>query len=115
MSKSATLLLGLVGFMLILGLAVYNGTEKIEDDLSTRGRSLFDEQGLTWVTMDIDGRHLHLSGKAPSEKAATKALELAENLYGVDRVDDEFSFAANPVKTEKPTSGAEWSSSIKAQ
>ncbi|MCW8891596.1 MAG: BON domain-containing protein, partial [Sedimenticola sp.] len=82
---------------------------------SNRGRSAFDEQGLAWVELEIDGRNLLLSGKAPSETAATKALELAENLHGVESVQDEFSFSAAPVKTQKPTSGSDWSSSIKAQ
>ncbi|TVO78489.1 BON domain-containing protein [Sedimenticola selenatireducens] len=115
MNRSRTLLLGLVGFILILTLAVYNGAEKITDDLTARGRSAFDEQGLQWVELKTDGRNLLLSGTAPSEKAVTQALKLAEGLPGVEGVYDNFSYAANSVKTPKPTADSDWSTSIKAQ
>ncbi|MCW8848006.1 MAG: BON domain-containing protein [Sedimenticola sp.] len=115
MNRTATLLLGLIGFILIFSLAVYNGIDKVENDLSTRGRAALDEHNLQWVELKIDGRNLLLSGLAPSEKAVSDALALAENLPGVDRVYDEFSFHEKAVKTEKPSSGSAWSSSIKAQ
>jgi osmotically-inducible protein OsmY len=115
MNRSSTLLLGLFGFILIALLAVYNGTEKIEDDLSSRGRAVLDEQNLQWVELKIDGRNLLLSGTAPSEKAVTQALKLAEGLPGVEGVYDNFSYAANSVKTPKPTADSSWSTSVKPQ
>lgn len=115
MNRSRTLLTGLVGFILILTLAMYNGVERITDDLTQRGRSAFDEQGLQWVELKIEGRNLLLSGVTPSEKATAQALKLAQELPGVEDVYENFSSAGLSVKTPKPTADSEWSTAIKTQ
>ncbi|MCW8905095.1 MULTISPECIES: BON domain-containing protein [Sedimenticola] len=114
MSRSKTLLLGLSGFVLILALAFYNGTEKIEQDLKLRGETALAENKLQWVNLEVDGRNLRLQGEAPSNKTADQALHLLEALEGVNRVIDEFTIlAGNDGTTTLPVDAAAWSSSIK--
>lgn len=114
MSRGKTLLLGLSGFVLILALAFYNGTEKIEQDLKLRGETALAENKLQWVSLEIDGRNLHLRGEAPSNKMADQALHLLEALEGVNRVIDEFTIlTGKDITTTLPVDAAAWSSSIK--
>lgn len=104
MSRTKTLLLGAVGFVLILVLAYYNGTEKIRQDLQFRGQNLLAEHDLQWVSIEVEGRDLRLLGEAPSNKAANQAVSLIRKLDGVDQVIDRFTLPAG-----HPASDASWS------
>ncbi|WP_428625106.1 BON domain-containing protein [Sedimenticola sp.] len=116
MSKRATQLLGLTGFVLILLLALYNGTHKIEQDLTLRGETLVSEKQLPWVNIEVEGRNLRLRGEAPSEKAAGQAVELLAALDGVNQVIDSFTIVpTNQHTTDKPTSDSPWTSTVKAR
>ncbi|WP_260292012.1 BON domain-containing protein [Sedimenticola hydrogenitrophicus] len=114
MNRSITLLLGVVGFALILALAVYHGSGKIERDLTQRGESVLSEKHLAWVRVEAKGRNLRLRGEAPSEQEAALAVQLMQALDGVNRVIDEFAMlSTTDAPTDKPTSGDPWSSNIK--
>ncbi|AKH21538.1 BON domain-containing protein [Sedimenticola thiotaurini] len=104
MSRTKTLLLGAVGLLLILMLAYYNGTAKIEQDLKFRGETLLAEHQLQWVDIEVEGRDLRLLGEAPSNKAANQAIALIKGLDGVDQVIDRFTLPAG-----HPASDASWS------
>lgn len=104
MNRTKTLLLGAVGFVLILVLAYYNGAEKIRQDLQFRGQTLLAENDLQWVSIEVEGRDLRLLGEAPSNKAANQAISLIRELDGVDQVVDRFTLPAG-----HPASDASWS------
>jgi osmotically-inducible protein OsmY len=103
-----------VGFAVLLALAVYHGTGKIERDLTQRGEAVLSEQHLSWVSLEAEGRNLWLRGEAPSEQDAEQALQLMQALDGVHRVIDEFAIlSTTDAPADKPASGDPWSSNIK--
>ncbi|MCW8907607.1 MAG: BON domain-containing protein [Sedimenticola sp.] len=115
MNRRGILLLAAAGFILIFALALYNGTQKVEQDLTSRATAALNEKQLEWVVLQVDGRDLVLSGDAPSERAANQALELTRKLEGVNRVSEQFSFLAAEEPAVAPTNAdAPWSSTIKA-
>lgn len=115
MNRQSILLLGAAGFVCILALALYNGVGKVEHDLNHRSSVALAGEGLQWVAVEVDGRDLNLSGDAPSEKSADRAVVLISSLQGVNRVSEQFSFHAAEEPENAPSdSNAPWSSSIKA-
>lgn len=114
MNRSITLLLGVVGFAVILALAVYHGSGKIERDLTQRGEAVLSEKQLSWVSVEAEGRNLWLRGEAPSEQEADQAVQLMQALDGVNRVIDEFAIlSTTDAAADKPASSDPWSSTIK--
>ena len=115
MNRGGILILAAAGFLVVLALALYNGTRKVEQDLDSRVTALLNEEQLQWVQVRVDGRDLTLSGDVKSEKAASQALELVRNLEGVNRVNEQFNFLTAEEPASNPGSAdAPWSSSIKA-
>lgn len=109
MSRSKTLLLGTVGLVLILTLALYNGIEKIERDLKFRGEAVLAEHQMGWASLEVEGRTLRLLGEASSHKQANEALALTEELDGVIRVIDQSTLSPGQhTLSKKPAGDSPW-------
>lgn len=70
-------------------LAVVLQTGPIEDDLRTRVETRIEQAGLTWVTVEVDGREVILTGTAPTEIQRLEARQAAAAAWGVAAVRDQ--------------------------
>ncbi|MGB7335934.1 MAG: OmpA family protein [Salaquimonas sp.] len=73
---------GILATVLLTALAMLMKSGSIEQDL--QAKALNDLSGNhQWAQVELDGRDLTLTGVAPSEDAATEALQLADDAYDV--------------------------------
>ena len=92
MRRNRILAAGILGFCILFGLTLFLGVDKIEADLSKRGKTLLDEKGLDWVEINTDGREILLTGIAPDQATGKRAIELIKELEGVSGVKKKFSY-----------------------
>ncbi|MFT5260200.1 MAG: OOP family OmpA-OmpF porin [Gammaproteobacteria bacterium] len=80
----------LLGLLVITMLMWFTKRIPIENDIQTRTKAELSSQGHDWATVDLDrrGRNVALGGAAPSLEARLSAIDIAENVYGVDEVED---------------------------
>ncbi len=83
MSRNLVLLGGIAAFFLIAIMCLRHSPAAIEDDIRTRANQQFDEAGLRWARVAVDGRDLRLSGLAPDGAARDRAVDIANSLVGV--------------------------------
>lgn len=119
MNRSGILLLAAASFLLVLALALYNGIETVETDLTRQAEETLVEEHWDWVKLEIDGRNLRLSGEAPTAGEADKVLTRLSGLEGVNRVVDNLNrLTTGGAATEKaagePTGDTAWSSAVKS-
>jgi OOP family OmpA-OmpF porin len=80
---------GAVCFVVLAILAVVLAGGWIEDDLAARSLDDLKAAGQEWASIDMDGRDAILSGTAPDAEAASSAVEVVSNIWGMRRVQDE--------------------------
>ncbi|MEM6710880.1 MAG: OmpA family protein [Pseudomonadota bacterium] len=108
----AWIISGLLTLVILTVVALLVRGSVIEEDLTTRTASMLVEDGVPWATATLDGRDVTLLGTAPSEAARTAALQAAERVSGVFRVDGsqlELLPLADPYELSFSTSGNETS------
>lgn len=62
--------------------------KQIPAALESNAKQHFQQQGLAWVRLDIQGRDLTLSGNAPNPPAYQQALQTAQSVPGVRHITD---------------------------
>lgn len=67
---------------------------KIEQDIANRTTTALAEQGLLWADVAVEGRKVTLSGTAPTEESANKALAAASRVFGVAQVENALTLAS---------------------
>jgi outer membrane protein OmpA-like peptidoglycan-associated protein len=101
--------MALIGFALLGAATLAISIPRIEGEL--RNRSAEALRGFDWVTVDLDGRILVLSGTAPDKQAHQRMQGAAHRIEGVFRVDDltrvEAVSEASVVPTESPVAAVE--------
>ena len=83
MSRNLVLIGGIAAFFLIAVMCLRHSPAAIEDDIRSRANQQFDEAGLRWARVAVDGRDLRLSGLAPDGAARDRAVDIANALVGV--------------------------------
>jgi outer membrane protein OmpA-like peptidoglycan-associated protein len=86
-------LLALLGLPLIYFLMLMNKQGIIEHDIQERVSQKLANENIDWAEVDLNkrGRDVLLRGTAPSEEAQNRALNLAKNVYGVRKVDQDIT------------------------
>jgi len=84
--KSAAVWMAVIGFALLGAVTLAISIPRIESEL--RNRSAEALRGFDWVTVDLDGRILKLTGTAPDKPAHQRMLDAAGRIQGVFSADD---------------------------
>lgn len=84
----AWILPGLITVVGLTLLALLLRGEEIEGDLTARSADMFAEDGTPWASAQLDGRDVTLQGMAPTVAAREQAIDAANRVFGVYRVDD---------------------------
>lgn len=106
MSKTQILMLGFIGFIILLVVMFKMSywQQDIENDLTERSIQALHNQQLDWAKVDFKqrGRDARLHGQAPSEQAAKQAEQIIARLYGVRMVDNQLEInPTNPLIKSK--------------
>jgi OOP family OmpA-OmpF porin len=80
--KSLLIALVLLGTALTFYSALWYKSESIEDDITARVSDALDTQGAQDITVDVDGRHVTLTGVVYDEAMETAYLDTADETYG---------------------------------
>ncbi|MEQ8657873.1 MAG: OmpA family protein [Hyphomicrobiales bacterium] len=83
----AWLLPGLLTLVLLTAIAVLVRGGSIEADLTARSLQMFEADGTPWASAALDGRDVTLSGTAPTLAARDAAMNAAQRVAGVFRID----------------------------
>ena len=91
MRKILIILLGLTAFLLVGWFAVYQmKAPNIQADIKQRVGEALSSNSLDWVSYEVDGRDVTLSGEAENEQMAQHALDTAD-IYGLNRLNSNIS------------------------
>ncbi len=74
---------GILTCLILSILAIYFKSPIIENDLAAKAKAVLDQQGDTWVVVEMDGRDATISGLAPSEEAQVEAEASTLGTYAV--------------------------------
>jgi len=91
-------LLGIIGFILILFCCLFFKVNSIENDLSSRTATALSQNNIVPDSILISGRDITLKGIVASEAIKTKAGEIAENVWGVNSVNNLLTIKTKPPK-----------------
>lgn len=80
---------GALCFVLLSLLTIVLAGGWIEDDLAEKSKDDLKAAGQEWASVAVNGRDATLSGTAPDADAATKAIEVVSDIWGVRVVTDE--------------------------
>jgi len=97
MSRAVIALLGLLALALLIFLCVSNHSTSIQADIQNRTAESLSNEPTNWAKVNTDGRHVILSGTAPSDVSRNKAEEIAHAVLGVVSVDNQIQL----LKTEQ--------------
>lgn len=78
------LLIGLAGVVLIGAAGIHwgGGARRVEAQITARLTDALQSEGLSWVTVEVDGQRAILSGGAPGESEMEEALKVARRAGG---------------------------------
>jgi outer membrane protein OmpA-like peptidoglycan-associated protein len=88
MNPGKVKLLGFLGFILLLFCCLFFKVNAIENDLSARTVSALTNNNIEVDSILLSGRDLTLKGIVASEEIKKKAGEIAENIWGVRKVNN---------------------------
>lgn len=74
---------GLIPVLMLSWIAVHVHRPVVEDDLTARAKSIFDEAGFDWASVRFSGRDAVVSGRAPDESTPRKAIQAVRSVWGV--------------------------------
>ncbi len=101
MNPTKIKLLGIFGFLIILLCCLFFKSPQIEADLSSRTFEALKENGITVSGLNVDGRDVTLEGIVKSDEIRKKAEEIAEKVYGVNKVINNLKIVSSPSKVKK--------------
>lgn len=88
MKKLLILILGLIALAALGWYAIYKlKAPAIQADIQKRSQEALASNNLDWVTANVDGRDLTLSGMAPTDELKQHAVETAD-VYGVRQLNN---------------------------
>ncbi|MCF6346018.1 MAG: OmpA family protein [Thiomicrorhabdus sp.] len=99
MSKKIIIILGLLAIILLAYFCIKAKSPTIESDLVTRSNTALVSENIRWANVSTDGRELRLTGVAPTEALRLQAGKVAQNIRGVNTVDNQLTVESN-VATE---------------
>lgn len=87
---------GVVGFVILCALAVYQTVDKVQNNLQQMARASLQGAGLPAVQVSMDGRVAQVEGTVESAMLHDRAIAAVESLPGVLRVKDRIAVVPPP-------------------
>ena len=82
-------------FVLLLASLIIEASQ-MEEDLRFQIQSYADQSGFDWLTVEVDGQALMLSGSAPHAGDRKLVAEFAKNMWGVSEIVNDIRLLGEP-------------------
>lgn len=88
-------LIAVSGLMVLAALMIFSEQEPIESDLEQRIMEFMTSEKIDWVSVELEGRDVLLTGNAPSVESRGLVIEMVTGVHGVRVVDHRVDIKAS--------------------
>ena len=89
MNRTIISLLASIALLLLIFFCIQKHVSAIQQDIKNRTVSALSTATYDWVKVNVDGRHVVLTGLAPSNLLTEEVTNITHEVYGVNSVDNQ--------------------------
>ncbi len=103
MNRTIISILGLIALALLIIFCIQRHVTNIQQDIKNRTVSALSSTTYDWIQVNVDGRHVVLTGIAPSKFLTEEITNIALEVYGVASVDNQTTIENQSTSTSSLT------------